>query len=75
MSYEDIKINLAILARYGDLHEFTDALYNHPELLNKPLEDSYTALHLACWSGNLGVVKLLLEKDAFIACKSDVFKF
>ena len=71
-SIVEIRNRLAVISRVGAKDEFEKFLFIYPELLNEGLEDSFTALHLAAWNGNIEIASYLLGKSVFIDCKTEV---
>ena len=50
-----------------DNHEVTELLLDQPRLLiNEPDHDGFTAVHLACINGSVGLCELLLSRDASV---------
>lgn len=50
----------------GNVARMTEVLGTHPDLLNSPDRDGWTALHLAAYFGRLEAVRFLLNKGAVV---------
>jgi len=58
------------LVNHGDIKMVSKLLDKDPTIVNNRNESKWTPLHLACFKGNIEMVKLLLEKGADINAKS-----
>jgi ankyrin repeat protein len=72
LSRKDLQVKLALLARLGTSDEFRAQLKENPDLLSAPVEDSFTSLHLAAWTGNIDVTTFLCDKGATLDCHTVV---
>ncbi|CAH1130074.1 unnamed protein product [Ceutorhynchus assimilis] len=59
-------------AENGDLQTIKTLLDQDPDLINTTDKDKYTALHRACYSGHLEVVKYLVKNGADIGAKTEM---